>query len=217
VSAPGKPSPLCLPLFSAISSVLSYRTPPISPCAVPRALPEPIATPRPEGLSPSPPLSSGAIDHASELRLSVIYPPRFDSAPGTVSGRCIEVHGCFLWISSHELSSRRPSLAEPRHTPASRASAARYASCGHRRGLSTTSASGHAVPGDAPSLGSTFVHSLAVGYPPVNCHEVILHVMYCACTCRVLLIDGDRLHGITLPYIILVSCIIFTTRTAMRS
>jgi hypothetical protein len=35
--------------------------------------------------------------------------------------------------------------------------------------------------------------------------------------CRVSLIDGDRLHGSTLPYIILVSCIIFTTRTAMRS
>jgi hypothetical protein len=36
-------------------------------------------------------------------------------------------------------------------------------------------------------------------------------------TCRVLLIDDDRLHGSTLPYIILVSCIIFTTSTAMHS
>jgi hypothetical protein len=40
----------------------------------------------------------------------------------------------------------------------------------------------------------------------------ILHIM-----CRVLLIDGDRLHCSTFPYIILVSCIIFTTRTDMRS
>jgi hypothetical protein len=31
----------------------------------------------------------------------------------------------------------------------------------------------------------------------------ILYVMYCACTCRILLIDGDRLHGSTLSYIIL--------------
>jgi hypothetical protein len=47
--------------------------------------------------------------------------------------------------------------------------------------------------------------------------DFILHVMYCACMCRVLLIDGDRLDGSTLPYIILVRCIIFMTRTAMRN
>jgi hypothetical protein len=28
-------------------------------------------------------------------------------------------------------------------------------------------------------------------------------LMYCACTYRVLLIDGDMLHGSTLPHIIL--------------
>jgi hypothetical protein len=49
----------------------------------------------------------------------------------------------------------------------------------------------------------------------MNCF--FLHVMYCVFTCRVLLIDGDRLCGSTLAYIILVSCIIFMTRIAMRS
>jgi hypothetical protein len=36
-----------------------------------------------------------------------------------------------------------------------------------------------------------------------NMNYFILHVMYYVCTCRILLIDGDRLHGSTLPYIIL--------------
>jgi hypothetical protein len=40
----------------------------------------------------------------------------------------------------------------------------------------------------------------------------VLHI-----TCRILLIDGDRLHGSTLPYTIIVSYIIFSTRTVMRS
>jgi hypothetical protein len=40
----------------------------------------------------------------------------------------------------------------------------------------------------------------------------VLHI-----TCRLFLIGGDRLHGSTLPYIVLVSCIIFMTRTAMHS
>jgi hypothetical protein len=30
-------------------------------------------------------------------------------------------------------------------------------------------------------------------------------------------VDGDRLYGSTLPYVIVVNCIIFMTRTAMRS
>jgi hypothetical protein len=131
VFAPGKPSPSCLPLFFATSSVPSHLTPPLSPCVGPIALPEPRATPRPEGPSPSlplsfgaidrakgpapsPSLSSGAIDRASELRLSVIHPPLFDSTPGTVSGRCAEVHGCFSWTSSRGSSSRWLSPAAPR-------------------------------------------------------------------------------------------------------
>jgi hypothetical protein len=115
VSAPGKPSPQRLPLFSATLSVPSHLTPPLSPCVGPRALPEPRVTPRPGGPAPSPPLSSGAIDRVSELHLSVVHPPRFDSAHGTVSGRCAEVHGCFPWTSSHRPSYRRPLLAAPRH------------------------------------------------------------------------------------------------------
>jgi hypothetical protein len=49
--------------------------------------------------------------------------------------------------------------------------AARYAPCGPRCGLSTTSALGHAMPGDASSLGSSFMCSLAIRYSSVNRHE----------------------------------------------
>jgi hypothetical protein len=74
--------------ISTTSSVPSHLTPPLSPCVGPRALPEPKAAPQPKGLAPSPPLSSGAIDCAGEVRLSVVCPPRYNSAPGTMSGRC---------------------------------------------------------------------------------------------------------------------------------
>jgi hypothetical protein len=97
------PSPsLCAPAYTrrppsrlasvpATLSVSSHLTPPLSPCVGSRASPEPRAAPRPEGSAPSPSLSSGAIDRAGELRLSVVRPPRFYSAPGIVSGRCAEV------------------------------------------------------------------------------------------------------------------------------
>jgi hypothetical protein len=116
VFAPVKPSPSCLPLFSFTSSVQSHLTPPLSPFTGPRALPEPKAAPRPEGPAPSPPLSYDAIDHVGEIRLSVVRPPRFNSAPGTVSGRCIELHGCFPWTSSCRSSSHRLLLAAPHTT-----------------------------------------------------------------------------------------------------
>jgi hypothetical protein len=93
-----KPSLPNSPLFSTTSSVQSHLTPPLSSYACPRA-----------------------INHTGELRLSVVRPPRFDSAPGTVSGRCAEVHGCFPWTSSHGPSSCRPSLTAPRHALAPRA------------------------------------------------------------------------------------------------
>jgi hypothetical protein len=98
---------------SATSSVLSHLTPPLSPCVGSRASPDLRAAPRPEGPAPSPPLSSGAIDCVGELRLSVVHPPRFDLASGTVLGRCAEVHGCFPWTSSRGQPSRRSSLAAP--------------------------------------------------------------------------------------------------------
>jgi hypothetical protein len=101
VSASGKPSPPHSPLFSATSSVPSHLTPPLSSYAGPRASPEPRAAPQPEGPTPSPLLSS------------VVHPPRFDLASGTVSVKCTEIHGCFLWTSSRGSSSRRPSLAAP--------------------------------------------------------------------------------------------------------
>jgi hypothetical protein len=120
VSASGKLSPPHSPLFSATSSVPSHLTPPLSPYAGPRASPEPRAAPQPKEPAPSPPLSSSTIDRADELRLSVVRPPRFDSVPGTMSGRCTEVHGCFLWTSSHRSSSHRPSLAVPHRAPTPR-------------------------------------------------------------------------------------------------
>jgi hypothetical protein len=152
VSASGKPSPPCSPLFSATSSRPSPLTPPLYPYTDPRASLEPRAAPRPEGPAPSPSLSSDTIDRVDELRLSVVRPHRFDSAPGTMSGRCAEVHGYFPWTSSRGPSSRQPSLAAPRCAP-----------CGPRCAMSMASASGHAVPGDASSLGLTSVRSLAVG------------------------------------------------------
>jgi hypothetical protein len=153
-STSGKPSPPHSPLFSTTSSVPSHLTPPLSPYTGPRTSPEPRTALEPEGLAPSPPLSSDAVDHAGELRLSIIFPPRFDSTPGTISGRCAEVQGCFPWTSSRGSSNRRTSLAAPRRVPTP---------CGPRHGLSMASASGHTMPGGAPSLGSSAVCSLAVG------------------------------------------------------
>jgi hypothetical protein len=114
LSAFGKLPPPRLASVPTTLLVPSHLTPPLFPCVGPRASPEPRAAPRPEGPAPSPPLSSGTIDRADELRLSVVRPSRFDSVPGTVSGRCTEVHGCFLWTSSRGSSSRWSSLAAPR-------------------------------------------------------------------------------------------------------
>jgi hypothetical protein len=116
LSAFGKLPPSCLTSVAATLSVSSHLTPPLSPCAGPRASTEPRAAPRPEGPAPSPQLTFGVVDHAGELRLFVVHPPRFDSAFGTVSGKCTEVHGCFPWTSFHGPCSRRPSLAVPRRT-----------------------------------------------------------------------------------------------------
>jgi hypothetical protein len=114
LSASGKLPPSCLASVPTTLSVPSHLTPPLSQYAGSRASPEPRAAPRPDGTAPSLPLSSGAVDRAGELRLFVVHPPCFDSAPGTMSGRCAEVHGCFPWTSSHGSSSHRPSLAVPR-------------------------------------------------------------------------------------------------------
>jgi hypothetical protein len=48
-------------------------------------------------------------------------------------------------------------------SPAVTGSATRYAPCGPQRGMSMASASGHTVPGGAPSLGSLAACGLAVG------------------------------------------------------
>jgi hypothetical protein len=88
VSTSGKPSPLHPPMFSTASSVPSRLTPPLSPYVGPRASPEPRATPQPEGLAPSPPLSSGAVDRIGEFRPSVARLPRFELGLSIVSGEC---------------------------------------------------------------------------------------------------------------------------------
>jgi hypothetical protein len=151
VSTSGKPSPPHSPLFS---SVPSHLTPPLSLYTGPRASPEPRAAPQPEGPTPSPTLSSGAVDRAGELCLSVVHPPHFDSMPGTMSGRCAKVHGCFPWTYSHGSFGHRPSLAAPHRAPVP---------CGPRHGLSMVSALGHAMPTSAPSLGSSAMCNLAIG------------------------------------------------------
>jgi hypothetical protein len=72
LSAFGKLPPPRLASVPATWSVPSHLTPPLSPCAGHRALLEPRAAPRLEGLAPSPPLTFGAINHAGELRLFVV-------------------------------------------------------------------------------------------------------------------------------------------------
>jgi hypothetical protein len=117
LSAPGKPSPPRSPLFSATPSVPSHLTPPLSPWTGPGASPDLRAAPRPEGPASSPPLSSGAIDRAGELRISVVRPHRCDLVCWTMSGRCAEGHGCTLWTPSHGSSNRRPPQPAPRGVP----------------------------------------------------------------------------------------------------
>jgi hypothetical protein len=72
-------------------------------------------TPQPEGPAPSPPLSSSALDHASELRISIVCPPHCDLVPWTMSGRCAEGHGCALSTPSHGPSSHLRPCHAARH------------------------------------------------------------------------------------------------------
>jgi hypothetical protein len=111
----GKSSPPCSPLFSTTPLVLSHLTPHLSLCTGPGASPDLRAAPRPEGTKPSPSLSSDSINRASELCISVVHPPHCDLVSWTVSGRCVEGHGCAPWTPSHRSSSHRPSLAAPCH------------------------------------------------------------------------------------------------------
>jgi hypothetical protein len=109
LSAFGKPSPPCSPLFSIVPSVQSHLTPPLSSCTDPGALLELGVAPQPEELTPSPSLSSGAVDRASELRISVACPPHCELVLSTMSGRCTMVHGQRMCSPS-----RRPPPTTPR-------------------------------------------------------------------------------------------------------
>jgi hypothetical protein len=117
VSRPGR----ALPLFSATSSVPSHLTPPLSPYAGPRASPEPRAAPQPEGPTPSPPLSSGAVDRAGEFRPSVARLPRCELGLSIVSGEYT-----VGWGSLRCTSCRGLAAGEPCHGTRSE----RAASCG---------------------------------------------------------------------------------------
>jgi hypothetical protein len=101
LSASSKSSPPCSPLFSTTPSVPSHLTRPLYPCAGPGASPCLRAAPRPEGPASLLLLSSGAVDHAGELRFSAIHPPRCDLVPWIMSGRCVKGHGCAPWTPSH--------------------------------------------------------------------------------------------------------------------
>jgi hypothetical protein len=67
VSTSGKPSSSHRLCFSAAPSVPSRLTPPLSPCAGPRAPQGPEAASSPVQVTPSPSFSSGAIDRVGEL------------------------------------------------------------------------------------------------------------------------------------------------------
>jgi hypothetical protein len=117
LSASGKPSPSSSSLFFATPSVPSHLISLLSPCAGPGASPDLGAAPRHEGPTFSPPLSSGAIEHTGEIHFSAVRPPRFDLVPWTMSGKCVEGHGCTPWTPSHGPSSHRPPLPAPRGAP----------------------------------------------------------------------------------------------------
>jgi hypothetical protein len=117
LSTSGKPSLPCSPLFSATPLVPSHLIPPLSLCACPGASPAFGAAPRAEGPASSPPLSSGAVDRTGELLFSVVHPPHCVLVPWTMSGRCVEGHGCAPWTPSHGPSSCRPPSPTPRGAP----------------------------------------------------------------------------------------------------
>jgi hypothetical protein len=68
-------------------------TPPLSLFVGPGASPELGVSPRPKEPTPSPPLSSDAVDRAGELHPSVARPPHCELVLSIVSGKCIVVHG----------------------------------------------------------------------------------------------------------------------------
>jgi hypothetical protein len=94
LSPSGKPPRSEPPLFSTTPSVPSQLTLPPSPCAGPRASPEPRAAPWPKGPAPSPSLSSGTVDRAGELCSSVAHLCHHELEIPTVSGGFAVCFGC---------------------------------------------------------------------------------------------------------------------------
>jgi hypothetical protein len=195
--ASGKPSPSRSPLFSTTPSVPSHLTPPLFPCAGPGASPELRVAPRPKELTPSPSLSSNAINRVGELRISVACPPHCELVLSTVSGRCAVFHGWRLCSPS-----RRPSSCQlPPTTPrcALCASSLRQ-SCRGTRAASRVgvvlgnprtpcqTTSGQAMPCSASSLRGARCHRLPAGEPA---RTALSHAL-----CAVLAGCGPRRFGL---------------------
>jgi hypothetical protein len=170
----GKLSQSRSPLFSTMPSVQRHITPPLYPCVGPGASPEHGVAPQPEELTPSPMLSSGAVDHIGELRISVACPPHCELVLLTMSGRCAVVHGRCPCSPSHQPSSRWPPPTAPRCTLCALSShqschGTRTASCvgvglGNPRAPCQTTSS-QVMPCSAGSLRGTRYRHLATGEP----------------------------------------------------
>jgi hypothetical protein len=80
-----------------------------SPLLPPRA--QVLELPQPKELTPSPPLSFGAVDHTGEPRISIARNPRCELVPCTVLGRCIDAHGSAASAPSHWLPPPMPCCA----------------------------------------------------------------------------------------------------------
>jgi hypothetical protein len=115
VSTSGKPSLPQPPQFSTASSVPSHLTPHLSPYASPRASPEPRATPQPDGLAPSPLLSSSAVDRAGEFHPSVARLPRCELGLSTMSGECAMGWGSLRSTPCRGLTAGEPPRVVPQH------------------------------------------------------------------------------------------------------
>jgi hypothetical protein len=88
VSTSDKPSPPHPPVFSTAASVPSHLTPPLSHCVGPGGSLSFRTTSRTKKATPSPALSSDAVDHAGEFHPSVARLHRFELGLSTVSGKC---------------------------------------------------------------------------------------------------------------------------------
>jgi hypothetical protein len=91
-------------------------SPLLSPCAGPGASLELRVVSGPKEPTPSPLLSSGAVDCPGELRISIARPSHWELVLSAVLGRCGVVHGRRSCSPSRRSTSRQPHLTAPRCT-----------------------------------------------------------------------------------------------------